>query len=404
MIQLKQSVTAKLLLAMGVACVLASCEEPTSFEPPPPPTVTVATPLVQEVTTFQEFTGQLAADKSIDVRARVQGFLRTVEFEDGFVVTGPTESEEGQVLFTIEPEPFEARLSAAKAELAQAVASRDLASVRRDRTKQALEQAAASEIEVIEREAEVAVAEAAVLAAQAQVDTAEIELEYTTIRAPISGRASRSMVDPGNLVGGGEPTLLTTIVQDDPIYAYIEISERDLLEFVEDAGHRPERPSDEEAKPVTLVTADGEEYSHRGRFDFAETGLDATTGTLTARAAFPNADGSLFPGMFVRLLVPDITGEQTLVPEVAVQRDLAGSYVLVVNASNTVERRSIETAQVVDGNRIVLSGLAHTDRVIVNGVQRAFPGATVTPQTASSAPASPPQPPASDSDDEEGTP
>lgn len=402
--QSKRSVAAKLLLTASIGFGLASCEEPTSFEPPPPPVVTVATPLVQEVTTFMEFTGQLAADKSVDVRARVQGFLRTVEFDDGFVVTGPTDTGAGQVLFTIEPEPFEARLSAARAELAQAVASRDLASVRRDRTKQALEQAAASEIEVIEREAEVAVAEAAVLAAQAQVDAAEIELEYTTIRAPISGRASRSLVDPGNLVGGGEPTLLTTIVQDDPIYAYIEIAERDLLEFVEDAGHRPERPAEEETEPVTLVTADGQEYAQTGRFDFAETVLDATTGTLTARAAFPNGDGSLFPGMFVRLLVPDITGEQMLVPDVAVQRDLAGSYVLVVNASNSVERRSIETAQVVDGNRIVLSGLAQSDRVIVNGVQRAFPGATVNPQLAGASVAEQKESSAADSEEEEGTP
>ncbi|GAB5495998.1 MAG: efflux RND transporter periplasmic adaptor subunit [Phycisphaerales bacterium] len=394
------------IVGIGLASLVGTggCKEDVTFAPPPPPQVTVATPILQDVTTNKEFTGQLAAERVVDVRARVQGYLRTVEFEEGSIVTGPSDTEPGQVLFTIEPEPFEARLSAAEAELAQAVASRDLAAVRRDRTQQALEQAAASEIEVIEREAEVAVAEAAVLAAQAQVDAAEIELAYTTIHAPLSGRVSRSMVDPGNLVGGGEATLLTTIVQDDPIYAYIEIAERDLLAIVGEAERRPERRSDEEAKPITLLTADGNSYSTTGTFDFAETVLDSDTGTLTARAAFANPDGKLLPGMFVRLLVPDLTGEQMLVPEVAVLRDLAGPYVLIVNDENGVERRTIEVSQVVHGSRIVTGGLEVTDRVIVNGVQQAFPGSTVQPQMAEAL--SPPVSESSnvESENEEGAP
>ncbi len=371
---------------LALACV-TGCKEQPAFEAPPPPIVTVAPPAVQDVTTYCEFTGRLEAESTVEVRARVQGFLRSIEFVDGDLVTGPTADEPGEVLFTIEPESFEARLNAAKAALAQATAARGLAAARRDKTKAALDQQAVNELEMFEREAELSVAEAEVLAAQAQVESAEIDFGYTVIRAPLTGRASRALVSEGNLVGGGEPTLLTTIVRDDPMYAYVEVSERDLLKFVEGQGRRPERRPEGDSPEVLLETADGARHPQTGRFGFAETRLDPTTGTLQGRAEFPNPDGSLYPGMFVRLLVPDITGEQMLVPDAVVQRDLAGQFVLVVGEGNTVERRSVETAQRVGTMRIVLSGITPQDRVIVNGLQRAFPGAVVDPL-----PAQPPPP------------
>lgn len=373
---------------LAVATCTAGCSEEASFQPPPPPEVTVQNPAVEEVTTYIELTGRLEPEQTVEVRARVQGFLRSIDFQEGQSVTGPVDGQPGQVLFTIEREPFEARLNAARAAQAQAEASRDLAQARLDRTKQALSQGAASDIEMIEREAELAVAEAAVLAAQAEVEAAEIDLGYTTIRAPITGRISRSLVDVGNLVGGAQPTLLTTIVGDDPMYAYVEVSERDLLRFVEQEGRRPQR-RESDTRPIRLELADGSEYPATGRFDFAETRVDTTTGTLEGRVEFPNPDGVLYPGMFVRLLVPDITGLRTLVPETAVQRDLAGYFVLAVSTDNTVERRPIRVAQVVGQRRIVLEGLATDDRVIVNGIQRAFPGAVVTPKQAENHPTPP---------------
>lgn len=376
------------VLGLSVVVVLGGCDEPAAFEPPPPPAVTVAAPVVEEVTTFREFTGRLEAERTVQVRARVPGFLRSIDFQEGQVVEGPaSEAAEGRVLFTIEPEPFEAALSAAQASLAEAEASRELASARLERTQQALDQGAASDLELIEREAELAVAEASVLAARAQVEAAEIDLGYTTIHAPIGGRISRSLVDVGNLVGGAEPTLLTTIVSDDPMYAYIEVSERDLLAFVEQEGRRPNQPQADgtDGRPIGLVLADGSEYGLTGRFDFAETSVDPDTGTLEARIAFANPQGMLYPGMFVRVMVPELTGERTLVPETSVQRDLAGYFVLTVDESNTVARTPIEVAMTFGTDRIVLSGLAPEDRVIVNGIQRAFPGATVTPQAAGAA-------------------
>ncbi len=372
-----------------LACTVVGCREQPAFEPPPPPVVTVAPPIMEQVTTYEEFTGRLDAESTVDVRARVQGFLRTVEFVDGDLVKGPAGDEPGQVLFTIEPEPFEAKLNAADASLAQAEASRDLAAAVRDRTQAAFDQQAVNSLELIEREAELAVAEAAVLAAQADVEAAQIDLGYTVIRAPLTGRASRSLISEGNLVGGVQPTLLTTIVRDDPMYAYVDFSERELLEFVEEMGRRPERQVDHPSPDVILETADGVQYPLTGRFNFAETELDPTTGTIQGRAEFPNPDGALYPGMFVRLLVPDITGEQLLVPDTVVQRDLAGIFVLVVGEGNTVERRAVEIAQTVGANRIVTSGLNAEDRVIVNGLQRAFPGAVVNPQPAGASQATP---------------
>jgi multidrug efflux system membrane fusion protein len=352
--------------------------------------VTVQPPAYEDVTVFREFSGRLEAESTVDVRARVQGFLRSVEFVDGETVRGPSDGEPGQVLFTIEPEPFEARLNAARAALAQAEASRDLAKAVRDRTKAALDQQAVNELEMMEREAELAVAEAAVLAARADVESAEIDLGYTTIRAPMGGRASRALVSEGNLVGGLDATLLTTIVRDDPMYAYVDVSERELLEFVEGRGRRPDGQAADDPPPdIFLETADGVRFPMTGRFDFAETRLDPATGTLQGRAEFPNPEGALYPGMFVRLLVPQLTGEQFLVPDAVVQRDLAGRFVLIVGEGNVVERRSVETAQAVEGRRIITAGLAADDRVIVNGLQRAFPGAVVNPQPA---PAQPQQP------------
>ncbi len=374
-------------LLVGLGAI--GCEEPPAFEAPPPPEVTVQLPQVDELTTYKEFTGRVEAQASVEVRARAQGYLQTVEFEPGEIVQGPAADDpasEGDLLFTIERAPFEARLNAAEAALAQAVAARDLAKVKRDRTERASEQGAANALELVEREADLEVAEADVLQAEAEVESARIDLGYTTIHSPLTGRISRALVDPGNLVGAGDATLLTTIVKDDPIYAYVDVSERELLGFVE--GGRPERRAEVDRLDLFLETADGRRHRDTGHFDFAETRLDAATGTLQIRSTFPNSDGSLYPGMFVRVLVPEEPGQKLLVPEVAVQRDLAGSFVYVV-VDSKVERRTITLGRLVGERRIVASGLEPDEQVIVNGVQRVFPGATVNARADTSTGAAP---------------
>ncbi len=373
--------TQRRLMYPLVVIGLCGCGEKNVFQAPPPPPVTVQRPVVKEVTTYKAFTGRAEAVDTVDIRARVRGFLKSVDFEPGQPVRAgdPDDPEDrGNLLFTIEPEPFVAAVNAAKAELAQGEAARDLAKVTLDRAKVAFDSGAVSELEMAEREAQLDGAQAAVDAAQAKLEQVDIDLSYTVIRTPISGRISRERVDVGNLVGANEATLLTTVVQDDPIYAYISVSERDLLSYIKDG-----RPRDRQGSKKTrglLQLANGTTYEHDGVLDFAEPRVDPTTGTLEVRATFPNPDGKLYPGLFVRVLVPDVTGEQMLVPEVAILRDLAGDYVLVADGQNVVQRRNVELADKVDTDRVVTSGLEASDRVIVNGIQRAIPGNPVDPQ------------------------
>ncbi|MHC4947906.1 MAG: efflux RND transporter periplasmic adaptor subunit [Planctomycetota bacterium] len=371
-----------ILAALALACLAApGCRESNEFVPPPPPQVTVQAPVVREVTTYKEYTGRAEARDTVEVRARVKGFLKTVDFEPGQMVRGPDpENAErlGDLLFTIEPEPFEAAVRAAEAAVAQAEAAKQLAEVTLEKAKGAYDKGAVSEIEMAEKEAQVDATVAAVDAAEAALATARIDLSYTTIHAPIGGRISRELVDVGNLVGAGESTLLTTIVQDDPIYAYVDVAERDLLGYLEKG--RPRERDPEARIRALLQLADGSTYEHEGVVDFAEPRVNPATGTLQVRATFPNEEGKLFPGLFIRVLVPDFTGEQMLVPEVALLRDLAGSYVLVADAENVVQRHDIQLGTRVDTDRIVTGGLEPTDRVIVNGIQRAIPGNPVDPQ------------------------
>jgi RND family efflux transporter MFP subunit len=394
----------------GAAFALCGCEKSGEFVPPPPPQVTVQPPSVREVTTYREFTGRTEAVDTVEVRARVKGFLESVDFEPGAKVRAGDpgdESDPGDLLFTIESAPFVAAVDSARAALAQQVAAQELAQVTLDRAQTAYDKGAVSEIEMAEKRAELDAAKAAVDAAQAALQTAEIDLSYTRIYAPISGRISRELVSVGNLVGAGESTLLTTIVQDDPIYAYVNISERDLLRYL--AEGRPSRRPREQRTHVLLQTADGETYKHEGEVDFADNRVDSTTGTVQVRAVFPNPDGKLFPGLFVRVLAPDETGEQMLVPEVALLRDLAGAYVLVADDEDIVQRRDVQLGSRIQTERIIASGLEPGDRVIVNGIQRAIPGNPVSPQEAGStvapaengapAPAEAPEDAARDADD-----
>ncbi|MCK4873560.1 MAG: efflux RND transporter periplasmic adaptor subunit [Phycisphaerales bacterium] len=361
------------------ACTLQGCRDTVDRQPPPPPTVTVQTPTVRSVTTSIEFTGRTAAVETVEIRARVTGFLKSVDFEPSLIVNA------GDLLFTIEPEPFEATVAAARAQLASREAELHLAEVTIQKAKRAFDKGAVTDLEMAEYEAKREVAAAAVQGAQAAVETAEIDLGYTQIRAPITGRISRNLVSVGNLVTAGESTLLTTIVLDDPIHAYFAVDERTVLRVLKQRPHNPGAPNSptEERRTVFVQLSDGSEYPEPGFIDFGENRVDPTTGTLEVRAEFANPNGILYPGMFARIRLPKPTVESILVPEIALQRDLGGPFLTLVNDQDIVERRYVELGDAVGTDRVILTGLEPADRVIVNGLQKARPGKPVTVQSPS---------------------
>lgn len=350
------------------------CGRENEFVAPPPPKVTVQAPVQREVTTFTEFTSRLEAVETVHIRARVSGFLETIDFTPSQIV------DEGDLLFTIESAPYEATRDAAIAEAGRRTAAVNLADVTLQRIRGAMEAGAVSEIELLEAEANLEEAQAALESANAAIRAAEIDVEYTRILAPMGGRVSRNLVSIGNLVGAGEATHLTTIVLDDPIYAYFTASERDLLKYLE-SRPGPETQNDQR-KPIQFELSDGSAYEHVGTVDFADNRVDTLTGSLQIRAEFKNPDAKLFPGLFARVKIPVESGPRLLVPGSAIQRDIDGSFLLLADAQSQVIRRNVEVGQRVGPLRVISSGLDGTERVIVAGLQRARPGSTVQAQNA----------------------
>ena len=351
-----------LLLPMG-------CSKKNQFIPPPSPEVTVRNPEQKTVTIYREFPGRLAAFDEVAIRARVKGFLKTIDFIDGQRV------EQDDLLFTIEPEQYLAAIHSAEAKLAQAGASLKLAVATLKRVEKAYETHAVSEISLLSARAEKESAEAEVMAADAALDNAKLEASYTEIRAPMAGRLSRRALSIGNLVGDNEATLLTTLVVEAPINLFFNVDERTMLPFLH-AGGRNMKPG-EGIPPVKLQLADGTTHGEEGIIDYTDPQVDPATGTLRARAVFPNQGVRLIPGLFGNVLISKILKDAILVPEVAIQRDMTGAYVLVVDAGKQVERRSIERGPQTGTDRVVTKGLATSDQVIIEGIQRARPGITV---------------------------
>jgi RND family efflux transporter MFP subunit len=345
---------------------------------PAPPEVTVEIPQQRDVTVFAEFVGSTEAYQSVEIRARVQGYLDRVAFEPSSFV------RKGQLLFVIEPGPFEAQRDRAAANLKAAEANLRRAESDLDRLEQAVQTNAVSQQEVTRARAERDQASAALLEAEAALTNAEIELEYTTIESPIDGLVSRNYVDVGNLVGAGEATLLTTVRRLNPIFAYFEVSERFVAQSLDDrGGHRD--PDEADRVPATLLL---EETGHEieGKIDSLENTVDAATGTIRVRGVFPNPDAKIFPGFFVRVRLPgELYEDALLVEETALGTDLGGRYLMIVGEGDIVERRYVEPGQLQDDNtRLILSGLEAGERYITRGLQRARPGMPVTPQNAGS--------------------
>lgn len=356
------------------ALAFIGCGEANQYVPPPPPTVTVAQPVEREIVRQLEFTGTTRATEAVDVRARVNGYLQKIEFEDGADV------KEGDLLFVIEPAPFEAALDAAKAALQKAEATLALANADLARTEPLVTRGALTAQELDVKKADVATAKADVASAKAALVQAELNLSYTQVRSPISGRVSRHMVDIGNLVQA-EQTMLTRVEAFEPIHAYFAISEADVQELMASSVGTSAKSLRENERPLFLGLSSETGFPHEGKLDFAEVGIDPQSGTQMRRGIFPNTDRSLLPGMFVRLRLP--VGSPTpglLVPDRAIATDQRGEYVLVVDEKNTIEYRPVKLGMRIAEMRVVLEGIGPTDWLVINGLQRARPGGTVKPE------------------------
>jgi RND family efflux transporter MFP subunit len=359
--------------AVVVTGMVLGCGGQTETAPPKPPEVTISTPTQRDVTIVHEFVGTTQARESVEIRARVQGYLKRITFEPSSFV------RRGEVLFVIEPEPYQAQYDRAEAGLRAAEAGLRRAESDLDRLEQAVRTNAVSQQEVTRARAERDQASAALLEAEAAVTTAEIELGYTTVESPIAGLVSRNYVDVGNLVGAGEPTLLTTVRQIDPIYAYFEVSERFVARALEDRGGHKDPGKDDPVPATLLLEETGREIE--GYIDSLENTVDPATGTIRVRGVFPNANAKVFPGFFVRVRVPgDEIEDAVVVEETALGTDLGGRYVMVVGGDSVVERRYVEPGPLQpDGTRVVLEGLEAGERYITEGLQRARPGLPVNP-------------------------
>ncbi len=343
-----------------------------------PPTVTVATPLVERVVDWDEYTGRLAAIDRVEVRARVSGYLNASGFDEGQFV------EAGDVLFVVDPRPYRAALDAAVAEQQRAASALDLARLDLERAERLFRSNAGSAEQRDTASARFQQANAELEAARASVESARLDVEFTEVRAPISGRVGRKLVTEGNLVTGGASgaTLLTTIVSLDPIHFYFTGDETAYLKYLR-LDRRGERPSSRDAaNPVQLKLADEQDFVHEGRMDFVDNEVDQATGTIQGRAIFDNPDLLLTPGLFARIrLLGRGPYEALLVPEIAVGADQSRRFVFVLDDEDVPQRRYVELGRTLGDMRIIASGLDPKDRVIVNGTQRVRGGGPVTVET-----------------------
>ncbi|WP_435010172.1 efflux RND transporter periplasmic adaptor subunit [Tundrisphaera lichenicola] len=413
------SIGSAILLAAGIA----GCGTQNQYAPPPPPDVTVSLPVRRSITDYVEYTGTAKAVETVELRARVKGFLKERHFEEGNVV------KEGQLLLVIDEEPFQVALNMAQAQLDEAEAALKKAEQSKDRevaqaqlaldqailllarieegrsktllarnagTREALDQAEAnrkkSEAQVEADQAKleqvkadyqtnILSAKAHVEATRSDVRNAQINLGYCRITAPFEGRISRRAYDVGNLVGDGQATILATILKDDPIYSYVNVSENDLLRFrqmAREGTHKDFEHGDEIILDLGLANEKG--FPHRGKLDYADPSVDPASGTVLARGIYPNPDRVIVPGLFVRVRVAlEEKPNALLVPELALGTNQLGRYLLIVDEKDTVEARPVKVGSQVGTFRVIEDNLKPEELVIVSGLQKARPGSKVKP-------------------------
>lgn len=360
-------------VALALSALLAACKEENNYQAPPPPTVTVSPPVREKVSNYLEVTGTTAAYNAVSLVARVEGYLTSVNFEDGTLV------EKDKLLFVIEQAPYIAQVKLYEATIAAEKAQLLNAQTEFDRQTRMLAQNATSQATVDKWRAQRDEAAAGLEEARANLEVAKINLGYTRVLAPFAGRMGRHLIDPGNVVGAGTPTTLATIEQLKPLYVYFTVNERDLLRIRKWAREQKIPVGTVPSVPVYAGLQDEQGYPHEGTLDFVATGLDTKTGTIQGRAIFQNTDISMVPGLFVRIRVPLGAAEpQLLVPDKVVNLDQAGQYVLIVGNDNTVQQRRVKTGALVGGLRVITDGLTDDDLVVIDGVQFAAPGAKVT--------------------------
>jgi len=365
-------VLGSLLLA---AHLLVGCDsKPVAGSAPPPPSVTVARPLQKTITEWDEYTGRFAAVATVEVRARVSGFIDSIHFKDGQLV------KQGDLLFVIDRRPYTFAVEQAKAEVERAQAKLQIATLDVERATPLVRNQTLTEREFDTRRSNQREAAGAVASLQAAMKQSELNLEWTEVRAPIAGRISDRRVDAGNLVSGGQTgaTLLTAIVSLDPIHFVFDASEADLLRYTRlaAAGARP--LSRDVQNPVSVRLADESDYKHQGRMDFVDNVLNPKTGTIRGRAIFENKDGLLTPGYFGRLRLFGGQHDALLVPDSAIASDQASKIIFTVADDGTVGTKRVELGPMVEGLRLIRSGLAPIDRIVIDGLQRARPGQKVT--------------------------
>jgi multidrug efflux system membrane fusion protein len=365
-------------IALSLALMLAACGEAPKQAAPPPPAVTVANPIQKKVNDFDEYVGRFVAVDSVEIRARVSGYLQKVHFTDGQIV------KEGDLLFTIDRRPFQNAVDQARATLAQQRANLAFAEADLVRGQQLVRDKTITEQTFEQRQQAKRTAEAIVLANEALLRQAELDFHFSELRAPISGRIGDRRVSPGNLVLGSlssSTTLLATIVSHDPIRFEFTFDEGSYLRYERIARNGTDIASRGVGVPVSLKLIDEPEFGHRGQMDFIDNAIDRSTGTIRGRAVFRNLDNIFTPGMFARVQVPASPPyDALLVPDVAIGTEQVRKFVYVVGPDNTVSQKFVVLGQAVDQLRVVKDGLLPTDRVIVNGMVRAKPGAKVTPQ------------------------
>ncbi|MGV7218205.1 efflux RND transporter periplasmic adaptor subunit [Bradyrhizobium sp. UFLA05-112] len=365
----------RLLAAMTVVVALAGCDQKNVYAPPPPPKVDVAVPVQRAVTRYVEATGNTAPIKSVDLVARVQGFLQTIDYQDGTFV------KQGTQLFTIEPETYKLKVEQAQAAEVGAQATLKQAEADFKRQTELVQRQAVSQSTLDTSTSTRDNAQASLQQAQVNTRLAEVNYGYTKVSAPFDGIVSAHLVSIGELVGVSSPTQLATIVALDPIWVNFTVNEQDVLRIRAEAARRGMTVADLKQLPVEVGLQTETGYPHEGHLDYVSPTLNSSTGTLAVRGLIPNDKRVLLPGYFVRVRVPfDQDKNALLVPDTALGSDQGGRYLLVVNNENTVEQRKVQIGQVDNGLRVIENGLKPDDRVVIAGLLRVIPGQKIDPQ------------------------